>query len=275
MKRRPYVLTVLLLATALLMSGCGSKPETGTSATTTTTAAVQDGSTTSAVDTASTTAAGADTTTTTAQITLPQAEPATHNAREILLDMLQKGEVADDAVWKPVYLDANCISGWKDMVTNDESFSMKTLDFALPYVFVTEKAGGIVLNANQWANGGLYWDKAGIAYYATGRCRAKLHAGDIKTIAAASESDAGALTKTEGRVEIYLNDEKIWPADKDYAVVKSGAPIDFPELELDLYPGDVVVIAAYGAAPGEDIKADTGGSWQNHILLDPVMEILG
>lgn len=62
MKRRPYVLTALLLATALLMSGCGSKPETGTSATTTTTAAVQDGSTTSAVDTASTTAAGADTT---------------------------------------------------------------------------------------------------------------------------------------------------------------------------------------------------------------------
>ena len=79
------------------------------------------------------------------------------------------------------------------------------------------------------------------------------------------------LKKTEGRVAIYLNDRKIWPKDADYAAVKQGESVDFPELALDLKKGDVILIEGYGAMPGEDITGDTGGEWQNQILLDPVI----
>lgn len=298
MKKHLYTLMALLLAAALLLTGCGgggtasstpdadnSTPVTGDNAATTTVAADSGEDTTTtaaAVTTTSTTADGtpvtttsttAKATTTAPQPSFPPVKAATYSARDALLDMLQEGEVPADAVWKPVYLDANCIDGFKEMYVNTESFSMKTLNYALPFVYVSPEMNGVVLNANQWASGGLYWDMAGLAFTSPGRCKATLRAGEHKTICAASDIDANALTKTEGRVEIYLNDELVWPTDKDFATVTAKAPLDFPTVELDLYPGDIVTIYAYGAKPGEDIKADTGGVWENHVWLDPVIDV--
>lgn len=277
MKRKTLVLTVLLLVFALLVTGCGEADTTGGTTTTTssTTAANNgDGTTTTEAATTTTTEAATTTTTTATQIQLPTLDPATYRASDLLMDMLQEGEVPEDALWKPVFLDANCISGWKEMYAVTETFSMKTLDFALPFVYPSTDNNGLILNANQWASDSAYWDKAGVAFYCPGRCQAVLRGSDKNgKIAAASDTNADALTKTEGRIEIYLNDELIWPTDKDFAIVNSTTAIDFPEIELDLYPGDVVVIAGYGAKPGEDIRANTNGTWENHILLDPVMEI--
>ena len=193
----------------------------------------------------------------------------TYSAHDSLMESLQAGKVAANALWKPVYLDANCMDGWKDMLVNSETFNMKSTDWALPYVWPSED-GGVVLNANQWAAGGPYWDKAGIAYTAPKAQKVVLKAGDIKTISAWGED---ALAKTEGRVAIYKNGEKIWPANADYVSIKQGAAVDFPELELNLKKGDVIVIEGYGAMPGQDITANTDGEWQNQILMDPVIYV--
>ena len=198
----------------------------------------------------------------------------TYSAHDSLLESLQAGSVAANALWKPVYLDANCEDGWKDMLVNPESFSMKSMDFALPYIYIPE-SGGVILNANQWAAGGPYWDKSGVAYTAPKTQKVVLKAGDIKTISAAVEYDQGALSKTEGRVAIYKNGEKIWPANADYAAVQQGKSVDFPELELNLKKGDVIVIEGYGAMPGQEITGNVGGSWQNQILMDPVIYVPG
>ena len=282
MKRKALLLTILLLVFSLLLTACGEADTTdGTTTTSSTTAADNGDSTTTSGEgdittTESTTSTTESTTTTTTntQIQFPPVEKGTYRASDILMDMLQEGEVAEDALWKPVFLDANCISGWKEMYAVTETFSMKTIDFALPFVYPSADNNGLILNANQWAADSAYWDKAGVAFYSPGRCTAVLRGSDKNgKIAAASDTNADALTKTEGRIEVYLNDELIWPTDKDFAIVNSDTAIDFPEIELDLYPGDVVVIAGYGAKPGEDIRANTNGTWENHILLDPVIEI--
>ena len=49
--------------------------------------------------------------------------------------------------------------------------------------------------------------------------------------------------------------------------------MDFPELELNLKKGDVIVIEGYGAKVGGEINDDVGGSWENQILMDPVIFI--
>lgn len=283
MKRKALLLTVLLLVFSLLLTACGEADTTdGTTTTSSTTAADNGDSTTTSGEgditttesTTSTTESATTTTTTNTQIQFPPVEKGTYRASDILMDMLQEGEVAEDALWKPVFLDANCISGWKEMYAVTETFSMKTIDCAMPYVRPSTENDGLVLCANQWADGGLYWDKAGVAFYSPGRCTAVLRGSDKNSkIAAATDIEANALTKTEGRVEIYLNDELVWPKDADFAIVTSKKSIDFPEIELDLYPGDVVTIVGYGAVPGEDIRANTNGTWENHILLDPVIEI--
>ena len=269
----------LLLVLLLALPGCGrgkgspSSADSGASSSSTESAASTDGSST-AVTTQSTTASTGIPTTAAPATKAPPVKAATYTAHDVLKESLDAGGVKADAVWKPVYLDANCIDGWKEMLTNDETFSMKNLDNALPYVRLPDE-GGVVLNANQWASGSLYWDKAGVAYTAPYAHEAILKAGTIKTISAATATDEGALSKTEGRVAIYKNDEKIWPENDDYITVKKGQTVDFPSLQLKLEEGDVIVVEGYGAMPGEDITADTGGCWQNHILIDPVMEVLG
>ncbi len=211
-----------------------------------------------------TTTAPAEGTTTTETQPVRETE---YRASEVLLGYLRDGKLPADALWKPLYLDANCENGWKRMLLNGETFSMKATDWAMPYVYPIPD-GGVLLNANQWANGGAYWDKAGIAYTAPEAQKVILRGGAIRTISAGNEN---ALQKTEGRVAIYLNDRKIWPKDADYAAVKQGESVDFPELALDLKKGDIILIEGYGAMPGEDITGDTGGEWQNQILLDPVI----
>ena len=210
----------LLLVLLLALPGCGrgkgspSSADSGASSSSTESAASTDGSST-AVTTQSTTASTGIPTTAAPATKAPPVKAATYTAHDVLKESLDAGGVKADAVWKPVYLDANCIDGWKEMLTNDETFSMKNLDNALPYVRLPDE-GGVVLNANQWASGSLYWDKAGVAYTAPYAHEAILKAGTIKTISAATATDEGALSKTEGRVAIYKNDEKIWPENDDY-----------------------------------------------------------
>ncbi len=268
MKKRWFSLLLVML---LALPGCGGGKDASTASGETSSTPAQSSSTASSSSTAATTQS---TTPTTSPSTAPAVQAAVYRAHDVLKESLDAGEVKADAVWKPVYLDANCIDGWKEMLTSDESFSMKNLDKALPYVYLPD-TDGVVLNANQWASGSLYWDKAGVAYTAPYAHEAILKAGTIKTISAATGIDEGALSKTEGRVAIYKNDEKIWPENDDYVTVKKGQTVDFPSLQLKLEKGDVIVIEGYGAMPGEDITADTGGCWQNHILIDPVMEVLG
>ena len=183
----------------------------------------------------------------------------TYSAHDSLLESLQAGSVAANALWKPVYLDANCEDGWKDMLVNPESFSMKSMDFALPYIYIPE-SGGVILNANQWAAGGPYWDKSGVAYTAPKTQKVVLKAGDIKTISAAVEYDQGRCPKRKAGW-LFTKTEKIWPANADYAAVQQGKSVDFPELELNLKKGDVIVIEGYGAMPGQrspEMSAEAG-----------------
>ncbi len=270
-----------VLCAALLLSGCGKTPADSTAEPN------ASGTTTSVTGTASSTGASGTfssaestttsaTTGTTADSSADTLAAGLYSAHDELAAMLREGAVSSKALWRPVYLDANCENGWKNMKANEETFSMKLTDFALPFVFIPEY-GGVLLNANQWADGGIYWDKAGLMYKAPCAHSAILKAGSITSISAASETEAGALTTTEGRVAIYKNDKKIWPTDRDFAVIRAGEPVEFPELALELEKGDVIVIEAYGAAPGRDteITDDTKGEWRNHILMDPVMEVLG
>lgn len=198
------------------------------------------------------------------------------SANKVLLKDLAAGNVQMDSVWKPVYTDANSVVDtrplWKEMVANAETFSMKNTDYALPYVYPIPD-GGLVMNANQWAGNG-FWDKAGIAYTAPSAQKVVLRAGKIKTISPAADFDAENCSKNEGRVAIYLNDKKIWPADADYVALKKGESVDFPELELTLNKGDVILIEAYGAKPGGAIGDENGNDWRNAVLLDPEVFVL-
>lgn len=191
----------------------------------------------------------------------------TVSARVELLKSLEAGKVLGDSIWKPVFTNANSVD-WNDMTAYAETFSFAG-NWSLPYVWMPEN-GGVVLNANQWATGGPFWDKAGISYTSPKAQKVVLKAGDIKTISAGTEN---ALSTVEGRVAIYKNGAKIWPKDKDFVSVKQGVTVDFPELELNLKKGDVIVIEGYGAKVGGEINDDVGGSWENQILMDPVIFI--
>ena len=193
----------------------------------------------------------------------------TVSARADLLKSLEAGDVLADCAWKPVFTNANSVD-WNEMTAYDETFSFAG-NWSLPYVWMPEN-GGVVLNANQWATGvaPLFWDKAGISYTSPKAQKVVLKAGDIKTISAGTET---ALSTVEGRVAIYKNGAKIWPKDKDFVSVKQGVSVDFPELELNLKKGDVIVIEGYGAKVGGEITDDVGGSWENQILMDPVIFI--
>ena len=191
----------------------------------------------------------------------------TVSARADLLKSLEAGDVLADCAWKPVFTNANSVD-WNEMTAYAETFSFSG-NWSLPYVWMPEN-GGVVLNANQWATGGPFWDKAGISYTSPKAQKVVLKAGDIKTISAGTET---ALSTVEGRVAIYKNGAKIWPKDKDFVSVKQGVSVDFPELELTLKKGDVIVIEGYGAKVGGEINDDVGGSWENQILMDPVIFI--
>ncbi len=200
--------------------------------------------------------------------TVPEAPKGTTvSARAELLKSLEAGKVLADCAWKPVFTNANSVD-WSNMTAYAETFSFAG-NWSLPYVWMPED-GGVVLNANQWATGGPFWDKAGISYTSPKAQKVVLRAGDIKTISAGTEN---ALSTVEGRVAIYKNGAKVWPKDKDFISVKQGVSVDFPELELNLKKGDVIVIEGYGAKIGGEINDDVAGSWENHILMDPVIFI--
>ena len=181
--------------------------------------------------------------------------------------------------WRAYYIDANCENGPKLMKITDTMFSMKKQDAALPYINPSDN--GVVLCANQWADGGLYWDKSVLAYVPgesqTIKLRGSAANKKISNLVGVDEGNGSAmtsLTETEGRVAIYIGDKKVWPTDKEFAVVNSTTSIDFPELELTLKKGDKLYIMAYGAVPGKEITENINGEWRNHILMDPEVVVL-
>ncbi|MBE6791952.1 MAG: SGNH/GDSL hydrolase family protein [Ruminococcaceae bacterium] len=192
----------------------------------------------------------------------------TYSAAESLKKSLAAGDVLMDEPWVPVYCDKARVN-WEVMQTGKETFSFKATDWALPYVH-PKADGGVVLNANQWADGGSWWDRAGIIFTAPADQDVILTSGDIKTISAGG---AGQLTTTEARVAIYLNGTKIWPADADYAAINRNTSVNFPELPLSLKKGDMIAIEGYGAVPGGKITDSVNSAWNNQVIMDPVIVV--
>lgn len=125
-------------------------------------------------------------------------------------------------------------------------------------------SGAIYVAAGMW-NGPEWRNEACLAFFAPRTGTLTLHANPALTKFQNDPDVWGEQSlnqQQEGRVWIMKNDAKIWPADADYAVVKAGVSVDFPEIAgIEVASGDIIRIVM--------TTSDTS-AWQNHIHLMPV-----
>lgn len=197
-----------------------------------------------------------------------------------------------DAAWKAMTLDAN--NAWQGGVVAQmkadqwiKEFGIAGQDcYVMPRLLTHEN--GVVFDANPWGSA-TWWDASQVAFTAPSDGTYVLSAGNYKKISSISLGFDGdgvehwTLTAEGGAglVAIYKNQEKLWPADKDYATVTHEAPIDFPTLEVNLVAGDVIrVIGTAGTSDGTtaanpNIALDGNYGWwisgHGRLVMDPII----
>ncbi|MBR7071160.1 MAG: hypothetical protein IKI29_03235 [Clostridia bacterium] len=179
--------------------------------------------------------------------------------------------VPTDGAWVPEYATANAPE-WQKMkrFSSDiyKGFSGAGQFSSQPAINLDEGTTDepsrfVILLANQWGDGN-WWDMVGISYTVPADGTYLLSCPLIK-----AGTETAFLNGNEGRIRLTKNGEKIWPTDKDTAVVNQYVAPAFADMQLELKSGDILRFEGYGQKVNAVNKENT--DWENHIALNPTI----